>query len=136
MTPLYRFVNSMLPRPFVWGECDCVLMLADWVLQLHGVDPAADLRLTYSTAGECQRVTRFFTDPVGLFDRCLTPIGIGRTEAAAVGDIGIVTMSIEGRPRPYGAICLGSKWAVKAEEGVTAATVGQVLQAWGVGYAA
>jgi hypothetical protein len=136
MTPLYRFLNVMYGRKFIWGECDCVLMLADWVQFLRGVDPAAEYRLTYGTAGECQRVTRFYTEPVALFDRLLAPHGIAQTAAPVAGDIGIVLLPMDGRMRPHGALCLGNKWAAKSEHGILAAMPPQVVQAWGVNYAA
>lgn len=45
---LARFLGAEARRPFVWGEADCALFVADWVRLCTGSDPAADLRGRYS----------------------------------------------------------------------------------------
>ncbi|UIJ31522.1 hypothetical protein LV780_04915 [Cereibacter azotoformans] len=135
MSPLFAHLHLWAGRPFVWGSCDCCTIVADWVLHLRGVDPMADDRLTYGSAGECQRATRFFTDPVGAFARRLEPLGIGRTEGPVTGDVGIALAMIEGQMRPHGTICLGETWAVKSERGITCYRP-EIIAAWGMGYRA
>lgn len=136
MKPLFQELHRWAGLPFVWGETDCVMVLADWVQRLHGVDPAADLRMAYRSAGECQRMTGFYTEPVALFDRLLTPLGIARTAAPKRGDIGIVMLTVDGRQRPHGAICAGVAWATKGEDSVTSYRPPQraILAAWDMRY--
>lgn len=43
-------------RPFVWGELDCCLFVADCCVAVCGVDPAAAYRGRYTTAIGSQRV--------------------------------------------------------------------------------
>ena len=47
-TRLGNFLQRYTDRPFAWGADDCSLFLADWWQEIHGVDPAAHLRGTYS----------------------------------------------------------------------------------------
>ncbi len=75
MTPLYQELHRWAAMPFIWGETDCMLCLADWVLHVKGHDPAADIRGTYDCRGSCQRETGFLRDPVGAVEKCLATIG-------------------------------------------------------------
>lgn len=136
MNLLLATVNRLQAAPFVWGERDCILTVADWVHLVRGVDPAADLRLTYATAGECQRVTGFFTDPVGVVAPRMSKAGLAVTAMPVRGDVGLL-MQVTGptQARPHGAICLGQGfWAVKSEAGVTAYRPDKIIMAWSVGY--
>lgn len=136
MTPLYAELNRWLAVPHQWGVDDCCTLPADWVRRWHGVDPAEDLRLTYASLSECQRVTRFFTDPVGLLSPRLERAGLARTASPVPGDVGVVLIPFEGRPMPHGALCLGSRWAVKTVSGaVHAGEPLKLIAAWGVAYA-
>lgn len=137
MTPLYAELNRWLAVPHRWGESDCVMLCADWVQRIRGIDPAEDLRLTYGTAGECQQVTRFFTDPIGCIGPRMEAAGLPRTSAPVAGDVGILLMPVSGASaRPYGALCLGRTWAAKMiEGGIHAGPPLKLLAAWSVGYA-
>jgi hypothetical protein len=127
---LYRWAG----QPFAWGSCDCVTVLADWVLQVRGFDPAADLRLTYGSAGECQRLTQFFSDPLAVFAPRLEPHGVMRTVAPVRGDLGITIEVTAAGERPCGALCLGKFWVSKSENGIVAGRPARILAAWGMGY--
>lgn len=137
MTPLYAELNRWRGLTYRWGESDCVTLCADWVLRVCGIDPAAAVRLTYESAAECQRVTRFFTDPVGSVSPHLERAGLRRTDSPVPGDIGVILLRSEpGVARPHMSLCLGETWAFKESCGaVTAATPGKIAAAWSVGYA-
>jgi len=136
MTPLYAELNRWRALPYAWGEADCLTLPADWVQRIRGVDPAEDLRLTYASLSECQRVTRFFTNPMGVVAPRMARAGLLLTTQAVAGDVGLVLIQDDGPPRPHGALCLGRSWAVKLQTGAVAAfTPSKVLAAWGVGYA-
>lgn len=134
MTPIYRELNRWLTLPWRWGETDCIMVCADWINSVRGVDPAADLRLTYGSAGECQRVTGFFTRPLDVIGPRMAAAGLLPTAAPVAGDVAVVLQIVAGLSRPHGALCLGTQWAVKGEDGVTAFTPQKILAAWGVGY--
>lgn len=142
MKPVYAFLHAYAPQPFVWGSCDCCLLLADWVRLRSGRDPAAHLRHTYSDAGSCQRVTGWFTDPVALVESCLDTVRgpdlpCPRVKAPAPGDIAVIDIPLGGRLQPVGALWTGSVWGVKAQGG--AGTIhrhgARLRAAWGVGCA-
>lgn len=138
MTPLVAELNRWIGLRFIWGESDCILCCADWAARWLGADPAADLRLTYGTAGECQRVTRFFTQPLDCVGPRIVAAGGVPVTVPAPGAVGIVLQVIgAGQTRPFGAVHAGrGRWAAKAEQGVWVSEAVKVLAAWDVGYAA
>lgn len=58
VTSLADYLASMRGRKWRPGVLDCGVFLADWVLQLAGVDPIADVRGTYSTERQFLRIVR------------------------------------------------------------------------------
>ena len=138
MDLLLAWVNRLQAEPFVWGESDCVLIAADWVRQVRGVDPAADLRMTYASAAEAQRVLGWFTDPLAVVGPRMEAAGLARTDAPVRGDVAVVDLpDARGRLRPHGAILFGRAfWAARGEAGVVCLSrdVVQMRAAWSVGY--
>ena len=55
---LNKIIKESQSKPFVWGQHDCCLFAADVVMELTGIDHAADLRGTYSTMTEAARVIK------------------------------------------------------------------------------
>lgn len=53
-------------QTFAWGVRDCFLLAADVVQALHGRDPGADLRGTYTSAGQAMRRLRELGGLAGL----------------------------------------------------------------------
>lgn len=118
-----------------------MLCLADWVLRVRGVDPAAEIRGTYDSRGSCQRETGFLRDPVGAVENCLATIGgLPRVGAPRKGDPAVIVVrDADGRLSPCGAVWLGSAWGCKGPNGTTTLkprSVAEVLAIWGVGYEA
>jgi|OM-RGC.v1.025169969 hypothetical protein len=144
MSPLYAELHRWSALPFVWGETDCMMCLADWVWRVRGVDPAAEIRMSYDSPAACQRVTGWWTDPVGAVERCLGAIGgLPRVDCPARGDVGVFRMpdpARGGRLSPAGGLWLGECWTFRhPERGTTtlrARVAGAPLAIWGVGYAA
>ena len=136
MTPLYAELNRWMPLTYRWGWTDCVTLCGDWVKTICGVDPAADVRGTYESAAECQRVTRFFTDPIGAVSPHLERAGLEIAPQPRAGDVGVILLPLDGRSvAPHMAVCLGRKWAFKSVDGgVTSVIPYKVAAAWGVGY--
>jgi hypothetical protein len=148
MTPLNALLHRWAAAPFVWGQLDCALGIADWYLYLHDLDPAAHLRGQYHDARSCQRLCGWFSDPVAVIEGCLATVGgLPRVEDGATlrpGDVAVIDAPVEGRRSPVGAIWLGEAWGIKGQRedcGGRGATtlhphVAPVLAAWGMGYVA
>lgn len=135
MDALYKEIHSWLSKPFIWGERDCMIVLGDWVKTVHGIDPVADIRYAYDSQFSCQRLTGFFTDPVGTVAKFAEEkAGLKRTENPVKGDVGVIEVPVDGKLQPAGAIFTGKSWAVKAPQGATTITPIRVLAAWSVGY--
>lgn len=133
MDLVFVLLNRWQAARFEWGRCDCVLAVADYVAAVTGRDPAEDLRLTYGSAGECQRMTRFFTDPMGVVAPRMDAIGLPRTQAPRRGDVGLILAPHGAHVQPYGAICVGpDQWGVKVEDGAEVLRPVKVLAAWRV----
>lgn len=122
---VFAELNSWLRLRHEWGRADCVTVLADWVLRVRGFDPMAGLRLTYGSAGECERVTRFFSAPVALFASRLEPM-LARTDSPRRGDVAVLR-GLDGRP--CGGLCLGAHWGSFFESGGAMAWRPPVIEA-------
>lgn len=106
----------MARKPFIWGETDCEMTLADWVLAVEGWDPAADLRGTYDDEAGAGLVMAEAGGAVGLITRQL-----GRAPSPDVwpGDIGLIEVRGEVGRQTVGAICIRpDRWAAKSPRGV------------------
>lgn len=141
MTPLYQELHRWATLPFIWGETDCMLVLADWIKRVRGADPAAHIRGLYDSRGTCQRETGFLRDPVAAVDACLATIGgLDRVEEPEPGDIAVLMLrEADGRVSPCGALWLGAAWGCKGPTGATTLTPRAVIEVkaiWSVGYEA
>lgn len=121
---LHDCVAERMERPFAWGVQDCCLFAADCLHAVTGVDPAADLRGTYSDAQGAARVLGFLGGVVDLAIRHCGPVI--PTALAQPGDIGLTTQ--DGRQTL--AVCTGMHWHVPAAAGLVALDAAQVSRAW------
>lgn len=124
---LVAFLRASASRPFVWGECDCMLWMAEWVSISRGVDPAAYLRGTYSNALACRRIVADQGGEVSLATKLAADAGLVTTEIPMTGDVGLVR-AMNGI---VGAIKVPSGWVMKSRVGVAIART-DALIAWGV----
>lgn len=131
MSPRSQALNAFLADgallPFVFGERDCVLWVADWVMSQRGFDPAARLRGTFRCALGSARIVRRGGGLVALVSEPMARHGLSETNAPGVGDVGII-MTVAGE---LAAICTGDAWAVKAKDGL-AIVRAPVLNAWAI----
>jgi hypothetical protein len=130
---LSEFLRYTASRPFQWGQDDCSLLLANWWQHIHGNDPAAWLRGTYSAPDEKDAVLVAQRGLQRLVSRIAAEAGAIRTAAPNTGDFGLIAIA----GRPYGAICTGrvagrACWAVRSETGVTFLTNPRILRAWSI----
>jgi hypothetical protein len=115
-------------EPFAWGKSDCMLSVADYLIEAVGVDCGCRFRGRYSTMVGCARVSGFHRDPVKPFADCVAEIPLTETAKPKRGDVGVVEMA----DTTVGAICMGKKWVARDERGLVMAVPSRVLKAWGV----
>lgn len=111
------FVVNGKPTPFP-GE-DCTTYPASWVQVVSGVDPAANLRGTYSTADEANAIVARAGGVVDLVSQRIEPLGWQRIDDPQDGDIGIVeaVSGVDGLLKQIPAIRFGPLWSVMALRG-------------------
>jgi hypothetical protein len=127
------FLDANAAQPFVWGQNDCALMLANWGIEYTGIDAAAHLRGTYDSPMSCLRVMRQYGGLEGVLQSCADVIQWERRSEARPGDVGIIgCVALE--PGPWGgvgAVCLdGRLWGARGVRGVVVAP-GEPLHIWG-----
>lgn len=115
-------------EPFVWGKADCMLSVADYLIDAVGVDCGGRFRGKYASRRGCMRASGFHRDPVKPFADCVAEIPLRDTTAPTFGDVGVVSFG----DTVAGAICLGGKWAARADVGVIIARPSKILKAWAV----
>lgn len=111
-------------RPFAWGSHDCALFAADCAQACTGVDPAADLRGTYSDAAGAAAVVHARG---GL--AAIAAAHAGEEIApvmAQLGDIGLVSNA----GRDCLAVFGGGGWHVPAADGLAVAPMAAASRAW------
>ena len=122
---LATFLREHAASPLVWGEDDCSLFVANWLRASRGVDPALDLRGTYSCwLGAIRRIRRA-GGLVWLFGPRLEAIGMHVTDAPQSGDVAVVSAPAG----DVGAIRTAHGWAAKTTGGVIVAAFEPVM-AW------
>lgn len=129
MTALADFLRRASAEPFVYGEWDCAMFLANWVRTVTGNDPAAGLRGAYSgEAGWKRLVLREggLRALVGSLARAAGLVEIDPSSAMP-GDVGVIAT----RLGQAGAIRVDNGWAVKMRRSV-AIGPGVALGAWRV----
>lgn len=124
---LHQFLRDLARRPFVWGECDCTLILADWWLLNHGVDPATEWRGAYSTRDECHALLATRGGLLRVVRDLAARAAATRTCAPVSGGFGVVRHG----GKHVCAICLGSGlWAGKSPDGLTVFRPDKIAMAW------
>ena len=123
---LAAFIEARRARAFCWGEHDCALMAADWVREATGADFAADLRGTYQTAAEAQRIVHQRGGLLRLCDDALP-----RHAAAAWAQRGDIVLA-ENDGRELLAVCAGHYAAAPGPQGLVAIAPAHWRAAWSV----
>jgi hypothetical protein len=108
---LNEYLGSIGERPWQPGVLDCGIFIADWVKILTGIDPIADVRGTYSSEEEFDRI---LDREGGFLKSCskrIRRVGFVRTMTAEVGYPAVVMApfrfnGLEVDRRPTGAICV------------------------------
>ena len=126
---LDAFLDQVAASPFVDGEKDCALTIADWVMVATGCsDPAAHLRGRYSTALGRERLLKRLGGLTVVVADCARRARLEPTETPQRGDIGVIIVG----PQRLTGICLGHRWAVKSSAGLAGLKADRVEAAWRV----
>ncbi|MGL4309806.1 MAG: DUF6950 family protein [Paracoccaceae bacterium] len=125
---LSHFVSRAMQRDFEWGVQDCILFPADWLAELTGIDPAADLRGSYDRAASAP-VRGFLRDPMGTIAPTLAHLQPRASDDLRRGDVALILHGPD--MAPHGAIWLGDGLAVvKPQTGVRVITPAKIMAAW------
>lgn len=127
MVTLSDYLAAAAARPFAWGECDCALFGADWVLARRGFDPAAGFRGAYRRACQAHDVLVLNRGLLALVARQLEASGVASTGDPQPGDVGVV----EATEGATVAIRVAGGWACKSPRGVIVAPR-RLYKAWRV----
>lgn len=132
---LQRAVRTATDRwcaePFVWGAADCLLSLADIIVEARGYDPAAPFRGRYTSRIGAIRITREY----GGFEGALAAMAVdaGWREisppSAKVGDIGVIQNA---SGAVGGVIRDCALWVGRKDMGIHAFPVERIARAWRV----
>lgn len=133
MDPLYAELHRWMASPFVWGEDDCMLSVANYLVRIGYPDGGKRYRGTYDSALTCHRVTGYLTDPVKPMAECVAELGLVETKEPKRGDVGVVRFrDADTKVRTTGAIFLGRNWAIRSEFKVVVDGKVEILRAWEV----
>jgi hypothetical protein len=115
------YVEELSAAPWVWGECDCTMAVAEWINRITGADPLALYRGRYHSAAEAMRTAKRAGGFLPALGALLEAAGLERTQDYETGDVAAVhviewsTMPVVGATL---AIRFGSLWICKAPRGV------------------
>lgn len=119
-------VVDVMARPWSWGEADCCASAYEVFRRLHGVDPMAALRGTYSSRRSANRIIRSF----GGFEAMTARLAAGAGLREGLGEPGEVGSSVAA-DRWSLVICVSAgQWAGKTVTGFR--TIPAVERSWRV----
>lgn len=111
MARLERFADASTV-PFVWGQSDCALLIADWVLANGYADPAAHLRGTYDNEDACAAILEADGGLSTVVGACAHAAGLRPILEPAFGCVAVIG-SKHNRNRQWAAIWQGHRWMVR-----------------------
>lgn len=127
---LEPFLERANRKPFAWGRHDCMLWLADWLVELGREDPAKELRGLYSSALGAERVLRKKGGMATLISEAL---GAPSAREGRPGDVGLIeVVDVDQRSTLAGGICTAIGWAVLGVRGVKISRRAVAVAVWSV----
>lgn len=118
----------MAASPFKDGKADCVLTVADWIVERGFPDPAEPYRGRYRTALGRERLLRRNGGLEAVVEAGADRSGLFCCRDPKRGDVGLVIAY----GQTFAAICLGRGWAIKSQRGLTVLRPDEVVKAWRV----
>lgn len=128
MPDLIAFLHDTMSKPFSLPENDCCFTTANWIRELTGIDPAADLRGTYGTESEARRIVARWGGFLTMWKVHMALAGFSETRAPIEGDVGVVR---DAAGQIVSAIRVTDGWAAKTKGGLVIEEFA-VLCAWSV----
>lgn len=120
---LVEFITEESQIPWSWETKNCGLWVSDWVERLTGVDPAAWLRGSATTAEGWQDFIKREGGFMPLVGWMMDSAGFARTGSPDIGDVGIVSapIAISDRLPVVGTICAirgNATWVARGITGI------------------
>lgn len=112
---LQAYLHAAMARPFARPHDDCCTLVADWIVERTGIDPAAGFRGAYADLRGALRLIRGAGGFLAMWKVHMTLAGFDETSDPAVGDVGVVR---DGLGREVAAIRVPGAWAGKTERGL------------------
>lgn len=127
MADLQRFLARYARQPFAFGRADCLLFLADWIIECRGFDVAEPWRGAYHGWFGAARIIHRAGGMGGLVGEAVAAFGIERTAEPRRGDIAVVRAA-EGE---RGAIVLGAMVARHGDRRIVVQRL-PIVAAWSI----
>ncbi len=129
---LAAFISALATRPMVWGQSDCVMTAANWIISQGYPDPAALYRGRYRTRLGCERILNKAGGALAIMQSGADRIGLQITDSPEPGDVGcILVVAPSLRVVEAGALFDGRLWVTMGRAGILAASV-DPLRVWRV----
>lgn len=127
---LEAFISEFGTRRWVWGEMDCCMALASWLIECGHADLLEPFRGRYDSKESSERIIAAHGSLVDLIDAQATRIGLKKTTDVARGNIGVIGSPRRGL-RQWGSIHDGARWQVRNIEGFIHVSA-PVLSMWSI----
>lgn len=133
---LAEYLRSVASRRWKVGSLDCSVFMADWVREVTGRDPIADVRGKYATDKQMWKIVRAEGGFEAACSARLAAVGMRETVTPRPGDITIIDAPYAKRrdkiqSRPTGAIYTdnGCSGVMTSDMGLMIAPL-PILKAW------
>jgi hypothetical protein len=129
---LALFIEEKKAEPFVWGQNDCCLFVADWVCILTGYLPLSEIRGTYANAREAIDLAESLGGVDGLWNDIATKQGwkLCPVSLAQRGDIAAMDSARHG---PSVGVVIGANVLVAGRDGAQQMPLNECTKAWRIG---
>ena len=135
MAAFEDFVEQTSGRPFIWGQSDCSLMVADWCEWIGHEDPASSWRAAYADEASSRALVAERVDLAAVVAACASVAGLKRIDEPEFGCVAVIG-SAHRPQRQWAAIWNGARWAVwsgnQGQPGHWQPMMANVLGMWSV----
>lgn len=127
---LADYLRRQAALPFVIGQSDCCLFIADWIIEQHGIDPMAYCRGGYTDERGAQELLAGYGGLPRAVGRALRRSGVPLTGDPQPGDVAVVRIA----DAAACAIRTDRRWALRLDESMALLPLDRVrvIAAWSV----